>query len=243
MKKVKEIDGVRTYEINWENRPTKYTYNQELIFPRNTYNPWFDDKEFMDIYSSQVRLNTLVDIYRCYELWDIAKRLKDTKGSILEVGVWKGGTGCLLAENINLNDSLFLCDTFNGVVKTSEKDNFYKGGEHDDVDFERVKEIFRGYDQKNIQILKGIFPDETSKDIDSNEQFKLCHIDVDAYEPAKDIFEWVWPKTIRNGYVIFDDYGFASCEGITQLVNDIVNTRTDLHFLYNVNGHAILIKK
>jgi O-methyltransferase len=97
MKKVKEIDGVRTYEINWENRPTKYTYNQELIFPRNTYNPWFDDKEFMDIYSSQVRLNTLVDIYRCYELWDIAKRLKDTKGSILEVGVWKGGTGCLLA--------------------------------------------------------------------------------------------------------------------------------------------------
>ncbi len=243
MKKVKEVDGVRTYEINWEERPNQYTFNQELIFPRNTYNPWFDDKVFMDIYSKNVQLNTLVDIYRCYELWGISKRLKDIDGSILEVGVWKGGTGFLLAENINSNDSLFLCDTFNGVVKTSEKDNFYKGGEHDDVDFERVKDLFRGYDQKNIQILKGIFPDETSKDINSNEQFKLCHIDVDAYESAKDIFEWVWPKTIRNGYVIFDDYGFASCEGITQLVNDIVNTRNDLHFLYNVNGHAILIKK
>lgn len=243
MKKVKEANGIRTYETNWEERTNKYTFNQELIFPRNTYNPWYDDKEFMDIYSKHVRPNTLVDIYRCYELWAISKRLKDTQGSILEVGVWKGGTGCILAENMNSSDSLYLCDTFSGVVKTSEKDNFYKGGEHGDVDFERVMKLFLSYDKKNIQILKGIFPDKTSKDINSKELFKLCHIDVDAYASAKDIFEWVWPKTIRNGYIIFDDYGFASCEGITRLVNEIVNTRNDLHFIYNVNGHAILIKK
>ena len=243
MRKVKDINGVRTYEIDWEDRPNQYTFNQELIFPRNTYSPWYDDQEFMGIYSKHVELNTLVDIYRCYELWDISKHLKNIKGSILEVGVWKGGTGYLLAENINPNDSLFLCDTFRGVVKTSEKDNYYRGGEHDDVDFKTVQELFNGHQQKNIQILKGIFPDETAKLINSNELFKLCHIDVDAYESAKDIFEWVWPKTIQHGYVIFDDYGFASCEGITKLVNDLVSSRKDLHFIYNVNGHAILIKK
>lgn len=243
MKKIKDINGVRTYEIKWEERQNKYNFYQELIFPRNTYNPWFDDQEFMDIYSNHVQQNTLVDIYRCYELWNISKRLKNTKGSILEVGVWKGGTGYLLAENINSNDSIFLCDTFRGVVKTSEKDNHYKGGEHDDVDFASVKVLFQGYKKKNIQILKGIFPDQTAKHINSKELFKLCHIDVDAYKSAKDIFEWVWPRIIQNGYVIFDDYGFASCEGVTKLVNDIVNTRKDLHFIYNINGHAILIKK
>lgn len=243
MKKIREVDGVRTYEINWEERQNSYTFNQELIFPKNTYNPWFDDEKFMEIYSKYVKPNTLVDIYRSYELWCISNRIRNENGSIIEIGVWKGGTGFLLADTLNDQNVLYLCDTFNGVVKTSNKDNFYKGGEHDDVDIDNVKDLFSFFDKKNIKILSGIFPDETSKEISFKEKFKLCHIDVDAYDSAKDIFEWVWPRLITNGYVIFDDYGFASCEGITLLVNEIVHTRKDLHFIYNVNGHAILIKK
>ena len=113
MKKVKEANGIRTYETNWEERTNKYTFNQELIFPRNTYNPWYDDKEFMDIYSKHVRPNTLVDIYRCYELWAISKRLNgysriNPRGRRLERRV----RVCILAENMNSSDSLYLCDTF-----------------------------------------------------------------------------------------------------------------------------------
>jgi len=33
----------------------------------------------------------------------------------------------------NSKDTLYCCDTFEGVVKASSKDNFYKGGEHKDV--------------------------------------------------------------------------------------------------------------
>ena len=55
---------------------------------------------------------------------------------VLEVGVWRGGTGCLLAakaQSLNRNATVFLCDTFSGVVKAGEIDNFYKGGEHADT--------------------------------------------------------------------------------------------------------------
>jgi hypothetical protein len=39
-----------------------------MSFPPANYAPWQGDEAFMDIYN-QVKKNTLVDIYRCYELW------------------------------------------------------------------------------------------------------------------------------------------------------------------------------
>ncbi len=44
-----------------------------------------------------VRRNTLVDVWRCYELWSLVGELRDVPGAILEVGVWRGGTGALMA--------------------------------------------------------------------------------------------------------------------------------------------------
>jgi O-methyltransferase len=243
MKKIKEFQGIRTYEIKWENRQGQYKYSHELIFPKNTYSPWQDDEDFIFKFETYVEKNTLVDIYRAFELWSISRRLKHVESSIIEIGVWKGGTAILLAESLNNNNSLYLCDTFCGVVKTSEKDNFYKGGEHGDVDFKSVTEFLKILNDSKIKILKGVFPDETGHRIPKTEKFKICHIDVDSYQSAKDIFYWIWPKIIRGGYVIFDDYGFASCEGITLLVNEILSCQQDFHFVYNINGHAILIKK
>lgn len=93
---------------------------------------------------------------------------------------------------------------------------------------------------KNVQILEGIFPDETSKTIE-NKSFSLCHIDVDVYKSAKDIVKWVWPRLVDNGIIIFDDYGFQGCEGITAFVNEEINKKDRL-VIHNLNGHAIMIK-
>ncbi len=43
--------------------------------------------------------------------------------------------------------------------------------------------------------------------------------------------------------VVFDDYGFFGCEGVTQAVDELVAQREDVTFIYNLNGHAVLIKK
>jgi O-methyltransferase len=71
---------------------------------------------------------------------------------------------------------------------------------------------------------------------------KICHIDVDVYQSAKDIFTWVWPRLIPGGVVIFDDFGFGACEGITQLVNEITSENPQIRRIYNINGHGILFK-
>ena len=64
-------------------------------------------------------------------------------GHILEVGVWRGGTGCLLAslaQVINKNTAVFLCDTFKGIVKAGEQDG-YKAGELADTSKEVVEAL------------------------------------------------------------------------------------------------------
>jgi O-methyltransferase len=93
----------------------------------------------------------------------------------------------------------------------------------------------------NIQILQGIFPEDTAHEIESA-QFVLCHIDVDVYQSALDVFQWVWPRLHSGGFVVFDDYGFYGCEGVTKLVNEIA-LRPDLLFVHNLNGHALLVKR
>lgn len=67
------------------------------IKPAASYSPWLSDREFVAAYE-KLRDCTLVDIYRCYELWSFARETNRIEGDILEVGVWRGGTGCLMAQ-------------------------------------------------------------------------------------------------------------------------------------------------
>lgn len=238
MEKIYTWDNHHYYHAYWEER--EQAYKQSLLFPKSTYSPWLGDAAFLKVYDS-IKDNTLVDIYRCYELWKISTGLKDNKAAIVEVGVWRGGTAALLAKANNNAGPVYLCDTFEGVAKAGEKDNQYKGGEHADTSIEIVEQLLKHQGIEGYQILKGIFPD-TNAELVASQEFKICHIDVDVYDSAKDIFNWVWPRMIVGGVVVFDDYGFAACAGITQLVNELAAGTTNAFFVHNINGHGLLIK-
>lgn len=213
-----------------------------LIMPWATYSPWLLDADFRACHAV-IKDYTLVDLYRCYELWHLVGQTASLEGDILEVGTWRGGTGALLGKRaalLGLAAEVFLCDTFEGVVKTGEADECYSGGEHADTSIPVVEEVKDRLGIANIGILKGIFPEETSGRIEDR-LFRLCHIDVDVYQSGKDILEWVWPRLVLGGVVVFDDFGFASTKGITKLVHEM-ETRDDLISLQNVNGHAVFVK-
>jgi O-methyltransferase len=217
----------------------------EAIKPLATYAPWSMDPSFQNIYE-KVKNHTFVDQYRCYELWSLVEQSrKSGVGALIEVGVWRGGSGAIIAhqaQKSGFSDPVYLCDTFSGVAKAgAEEITFYKGGEHADTSVSVVEKLTRtelGLD--NIVILKGIFPEETAHLI-LNEQFRFCHIDVDTYQSAKDVFEWIWNKLVVGGIIVFDDYGFKFCEGVTKFVDEI-KFLPDHLFIHNLNGHAILIK-
>ncbi len=216
----------------------------EPVYPLATYSPWKKDSQFQAALAS-IEGFTLIDKYKCFELWKLTEQsAKLENGHLIEVGVWRGGTGALIAmqaKNCGIEDKVFLCDTFSGVVKAGAKDSTYKGGEHADTSRQVVEElIFTRMNLDNVEILEGIFPDQTGHRLEGM-KFRLCHIDVDVYQSAKDIVDWIWDRMIPGGIVLYDDYGFANCDGITEYVEEQMLFR-DRIVIHNLNGHAIVLK-
>ena len=76
----------------------------------------------------------------------------------------RGGTAIIISKSANIhspNSNIYLCDTFEGVVKAGEHDNRYVGGEHADTSEESVQKLINKFSLNNTQLLKGIFPDDT----------------------------------------------------------------------------------
>ena len=143
----------------------------EVVLPGATYSPWNLDEPFKTAYS-RVQHATLVDKYRCFELWRLVEQCSKLEGgALIEVGVWRGGTAALIAtqaRNLGLRDKVYACDTFSGVVKAGDEDPDYVGGEHADTRRHLVEELFyHTFKLDNIEILTGIFPEDTGYQVEN----------------------------------------------------------------------------
>jgi len=241
--------GYAFVRIDGERQPTMFVregerrYAYEHILVPDAFSPWALDDNFMALWA-QVQSHTLVDIYRCYELHQLVREVAHVPGDILEVGVWRGGTGAMLAAAAarwKPTAAVWLCDTFEGVVKAGPHDPSYSGGEHSDTSRAIVEQLMSRMYLNNVTVIAGTFPDETGDTLKSN-AIALCHIDVDVYQSAADIVGWACPRMERGAIMVFDDYGFSACKGITRLVDEL-RDNGDWQYIYNLNKHAILIRR
>jgi O-methyltransferase len=216
-------------------------FPHEQILPKATYAPWRADAAFIKLYE-KVRGNTLIDVYRLYELYELAGSPAASAGDFLEVGVWRGGSAAIIGTRAQLfpDAKLWLADTFSGVPQApSSHDTLYQGGEHADTSIGEVQRVLRDCGVLNYEILQGLFPKDTGSTV-ADRTFRFAHIDVDSYESASQTFDWVWPRMVVGGLVIFDDYGFWGCEGVAAFVNRLKEKGAPV--IHNLNGHAILWK-
>lgn len=208
-----------------------------------SYAPWLKDERFQAVYQG-IRRNTLVDEYRCWELWTLVSELANVPGAIIEVGVWRGGTGALMAaraQDLSIEEPVYLCDTWAGVVKAGDEDAYYSGGEHSDTSLETVRSLLERLGVDNAELLKGVFPDQTAERV-TTDAVRLCHVDVDVYRGAAEIFDWVWARLSSGGVVVFDDYGGSATVGVARFVDE-QRMQPDRLVVHNLNGHALIIKR
>ena len=206
--------------------------------------PWSGNDEFCYWYN-RVKANTLVDKIRLFNLWQMVKETaKLGEGDIIEVGVWRGGSGCMIAKSAalygSINDQVYLCDTFTGVVKAGAKDDYYVGGEHADTSLEIVDNLMKETGTENVTLLQGIFPEDTGDKV-KGRKFRFAHVDVDVYKSAKDVVEFLWEKMMPGAIVAFDDYGFSTCHGIRHYLDEI-KSAPDRIFIPSVGGQAFILK-
>ncbi len=221
-------------------RPDAY----ECIHPIADYAPWNLDPAFKEVYG-KIEHATYVDKYRCHELWWLVfQSAKLETGSLLEVGAWRGGTGTIIASRARqcgLTDPVYICDTFRGVVKAGRHDPVYRGGEHMDTSQAEVERLLQktiGVD--GVRVLPGVFPDESGAEL-GNDRLRFCHIHVDVYNSARDVTDWIWGRLVMGGIVVYDDFGFQGCDGVTRFVEEMAD-RPDRVVIANLNGHAVVVK-
>lgn len=235
VKRIFKLFGLGVYKIGAGDIPLR-------TYVKSDYKKFENDGEFTKAWRLAER-HTLVDVLRCHELWSLVGQTKKLQsGCYLEVGVWRGGSGLILAkalEHFEVGGKLYLADTFTGVVKAGEKDNRYRGGEHADASEENVSKLLSKNGVTNFKILTGVFPEETGHLIDA--PLRLVHIDVDVYQGAKDIVEWCAGRLVRGGVIVLDDYGFSFCEGVTKLCEEYEKDK-GFFFIHNINGHCVLLK-
>ena len=200
--------------------------------------PWLTAEEFSSLYN-KIRKNTLVDRNRCYALYLLMEQVRKVEGNVLEVGTWRGGTAGLFTKLLP-EKTVFLADTFMGVVKSSKWEH-YKDNAHSDTSEELVVNFLNQLGVSNYKILQGIFPEETGGRVKA-EKFAFVHLDVDVYNSAKDAFNYVWDNVSKGGIVTFDDYGWISaCAGVKKFIDEIKNDK-DKIVLQNLNGQACIVK-
>ena len=227
----------KLFQINLRYKENRKDYGIEIF--EYFYLPWKSDESFTKNYNL-IKNYTLNPQSRLFTLHDLSKRYLIDHSTFVEVGCWKGGVSGLVAlENKHKKIDYFVCDTFNGVINSSEKDSFFKNDEYNDASIDDVMEIESIAGQK-FNIIKGVFPN-SMKNIKLNKPISFAHIDVDTYISAKESLSYILANSIDGAIVVLDDYGGWFTDGVTKLGNEL-KLNKDLLVIPNHLGQLIIYK-
>lgn len=196
-----------------------------------------EDAHFAELYAGAGR-QTLGSRQRCFILYQLALQSAAVEGDIAEVGVYRGGTAWLLAElTKGTNKQLHLFDTFSGMPATDPERDKHQAGDFADTSLAAVQRFVGN--REGIHYHPGLFP-MTAEPV-AESKFSLAHIDADIYSSVMDSCEFFFPRLTPGGVMLFDDYGFRSCPGAREAVNDFFRDKPGFP-IYLPTGQALLLK-
>jgi len=85
---------------------------------------------------------------------------------------------------------------------------------------------------RNVEVFEGDVFETLPKYLENHPatRISLLHLDLDVFAPTKYALELLWERVVKNGIVIFDDYG--TVEGETVVVDKFL----DNHDLKLIKG-------
>jgi len=197
---------------------------------------WEDDKGFQRIYR-KVRDISVCDIHRLYMIWQIVGAVSTMQGQIAEVGVYKGGSAQLILETTK-RKIVYLFDTFEGFPEQKYDGNIdWNTPGKTKADYKEVKRRLSRY--TNCVLAKGIFPDEVEPP--DTIRFAFVHIDVDLYQSTLDCYEYFYPRMVRGGFMVCDDYGFWGTTGTKQAIDEFFEDKPE-YPMYLQSGQSLVMK-
>jgi len=208
----------------------------EIIISRAFFSPWKKDYNFRLFYN-KIKKYTLLDEPRAYTLWYLIKNLKKEKGNVLDIGCMMGGSSYLISRACPKN-KVYAFDTFKGFL---DRDRNYNKKHFVYMDYNFVKKTAKLLKLNNLKIIKGYFPLKSFKE---KKKIKFAHVDVNTFISTKKTFFYLKNKIIKNGVIVFDDYGIYKNDNVKKFIDNIYKKNLKyFNFIYNFMGQCILIKK
>jgi hypothetical protein len=155
------------------------------------------------------------------------------KGSVAELGVWKGTFASLLNELFH-DRTLYLFDTFDGFAEKDIQQEPDIDSAEVNLNQQHLKNIecystlFRNSDiqavisrmpnPERVLIKQGYFP-ETLSTVPDDAQFAFVSIDTDLYAPTYSGLTYFYQHLNKGGYILIHDYNSRITKGVKAAVD------------------------
>lgn len=179
---------------------------------------------------------TMTSPERIYGLIQAVKYIsrQQISGSIVECGVWRGGSMMAAAKTLMMSDShnrdLYLFDTYDGMTKPTTEDGSAAAAKFEETkrdedssdwcyaSLEDVQKNLKmtGYSQGETHFVKGKVEDTIPENAPDN--IALLRLDTDWYTSTLHELNHLYPRLAVGGVLIIDDYG--RWQGARQAVDE-----------------------
>lgn len=220
------------------------------------------EPEFLAIWDV-CRPLTMTSVARGYALFKAAEHITKMglSGDLVECGVWRGGSAMVLAMSMqhfgDASRQLHLFDTFAGMTEPGVFDRSASSGQllfdrwragrrHDGGNdwargtLDEVKQNLglTGYAMDRVSFHVGDVRHTLAEAMIP--VIALLRLDTDFYESTKAELEHLYPRVVKGGFVIVDDYGHFL--GAKKAVDEYLQTNGVTPFLHRIDYTGRLIQ-
>lgn len=203
-----------------------------IKLPKFNLQNMYDAETHFNLYMNDERFSKLLIHYEIY------KKIKNLKGSIVECGVFKGTSFSRFAMLRNLlgkpkYNKLIAFDVFSDKFPDTnyknekiQRKHWIKTAGGSSIDTKQLVQIFRKKRIKNFELIKGdvlkTIPNYVKKN--PNLKIALLNVDIDFVETTQCVLDNLYSKVAKGGIVLFDNYegvgtGGTFYKGETQTID------------------------
>lgn len=185
---------------------------------------------------------SMVSVDRLMALISATKYIieNNIEGDFVECGVWRGGcalTMAMILKDYKVSRKIYLYDTFEGMTRPGKEDLGFDGSSalkkfkknqketHNEWCFASISDVkyqFKKFDlEDNVIFVKGDVMKTLKKEENLPEKIALIRLDTDWYESTKFEMNVLYPKLVKNGVLLIDDY--SDWQGCKKAIDEYFN--------------------
>jgi len=187
--------------------------------------------------------------------YELFKQTIDIPGKIVECGVFRGSSLMYWAKLLDIfcmgdtSKRVIGFDTFSGFVNVgdndvcdSQFDQRKQGGFHADSAYEEICSLSRLFDEDRfapesvrIELVKGDLKETAPAYVQKHTDLRisLLHLDLDLFEPTLAALKAFYPRVVRGGIVVIDDFALDDWPGAAVAIEEFFGDKVPVIRKFN----------